>query len=154
MGACISEYLRAKGQEDLRGVLFQNETAFRDTQAFLLYSADFSGVQKFIYTIAASDALRTLRSRSFFLDFAMEHYVDELLGACGVSRANLLYSGGGHCYLLLPNTDGVRAAADAWKHPVQRMAVCPVRHPAVSGPRVHPLHRQPAHQHPRPGGAL
>lgn len=114
MGACISEYLRAKGQEDLRGVLFQNETAFRDTQAFLLYSADFSGVQKFIYTIAASDALRTLRSRSFFLDFAMEHYVDELLGACGVSRANLLYSGGGHCYLLLPNTDGVRAAADAW----------------------------------------
>ena len=31
-----------------------------------------------------------------------------MLDACGLSRANLLYSGG-HCYLLLPNTDAVRA---------------------------------------------
>ena len=44
----------------------------------------------------------------------MEHYVDELLTVCGVSRANLLYSGGGHCYLLLPNTDTVRQRIEEW----------------------------------------
>ncbi len=38
----------------------------------------------------------------------------ELLLACGVSRTNLLYSGGGHCYILLPNTESVKAALSAW----------------------------------------
>lgn len=113
-GACISEFLLDSGETDLRTTLFQKEAQFRKTEAFLLYSADFSGVQKFIYTVMAQGALRTLRSRSFFLEFAMEHYVDELLLACGVSRANLLYSGGGHCYILLPNTERVKQAADAW----------------------------------------
>lgn len=54
-----------------------------------------------------------MRSRSFFLEFAMEHYIDELLSACGMSRANLLYSGG-HCYLLLPNTPGVIQTLESW----------------------------------------
>ena len=35
----------------------------------------------------------------------MEHYADEILEATGLARTNLLYSGGGHCYLLLPNTE-------------------------------------------------
>lgn len=113
-GACISEFLLDTGERDFRAMLFQNEVQFRKTAAFLLYSADFSGVQKFIYTVMAQGALRTLRSRSFFLEFAMEHYVDELLLACGVSRANLLYSGGGHCYILLPNTERVKQTVDAW----------------------------------------
>ena len=30
--------------------------------------------------------------------------MDELLDGCGLTRANIIYSGGGHCYLLLPNT--------------------------------------------------
>lgn len=47
-----------------------------DEKAFLLYSADFSGIQKFIYTVASEKALRSLRSRSFFLELAMEHYAD------------------------------------------------------------------------------
>ena len=36
-----------------------------------------------------------------------------VLSACGLSRANLIYSGGGHCYLLLPNTKAARASAQA-----------------------------------------
>ena len=34
----------------------------------------------------------------------MEHIIDELLEQLSLSRANLIYSGGGHCYLLVPNT--------------------------------------------------
>jgi CRISPR-associated protein Csm1 len=75
-----------------------------------LYSADLSGIQKFIYTVATKGAQKALRSRSFFLELMMEHYADTVLRTCGLSRANLIYSGGGHCYLLLPNTQNVKDA--------------------------------------------
>lgn len=104
IGCCISEYLRCTGETDFKSRLFEQEKQFREEPAFLLYSADLSGIQRFIYTVADDGALRALRSRSFFLGLLMEHYVDEILEGCGLSRANLLYSGGGHCYLLLPNT--------------------------------------------------
>lgn len=109
IGSCISEYLLSQGEADFKVRLFEKEQQFREEPAFLLYSADLSGIQRFIYTVSDAKALRSLRSRSFFLGLLMEHYVDEILIGCGLSRANLLYSGGGHCYLLLPNTpDTVR----------------------------------------------
>jgi len=114
MAACVSEYLLAIGETDFRSRLWKREEEFREEEAFLLYSADFSGIQKFIFTVATRGALASLRSRSFFLELLMEHYIDELLSGCGVSRANLLYSGGGHCYLLLPNTPAAQAAAETW----------------------------------------
>ena len=40
----------------------------------------------------------------------MEHVVDELLEKLALSRANLIYTGGGHCYMLLPNTKDVKNA--------------------------------------------
>ena len=113
-GACISEYFLAQGKDDFRALLWDNEAAFREEKVFLLYSADFSGIQKFIYTVSTRNALRSLRSRSFFLELTMEHYIDELLTACGLSRANLLYSGGGHCYMLLPHTPRVKEAIEHW----------------------------------------
>lgn len=114
VGACICEYLAAEGITDYRQELLTGEAAFREKNAFLLYSADFSGIQKFIYTVSTKGALKALRSRSFFLELTMEHYIDELLCLCGLSRANLLYSGGGHCYLLLPNTEAVKTGLDRW----------------------------------------
>ena len=107
IGSSVSEYMLDRGITDGREFL-KNEEEFRKEQVFLLYSADFSGIQKFIYTVSTSGALRSLRSRSFFLNLVMEHYIDEILEACGLSRASLLYSGGGHCYLLLPNTETVK----------------------------------------------
>ena len=114
IAACLSEYLADRGIHDLRTALFTQEAAFREEQAFLLYTADVSGIQKFLYTVHTSGALKSLRSRSFFLELLMEHYIDELLAGCGLSRANLIYSGGGHCYLLLPNTLAAVDAAREW----------------------------------------
>ena len=114
VGACISEYLLDRGETDYFTALVQQEQSFRLQQAFLLYSADFSGIQKFIYSVSTRNALKSLRSRSFFLELCMEHYIDELLQLCGLSRANLLYSGGGHCYVLLPNTEKAVRAIQAW----------------------------------------
>lgn len=113
-GSCISEYLLTEGEKNYQSRLFANEKAFREEKAFLLYSADISGIQKFLYTVHTEGALRSLRSRSFFLELLMEHYIDELLELCGLSRVNLLYSGGGHCYILLPNTKTVIDAVERW----------------------------------------
>lgn len=114
VGSCISVYLEDQGIRDYQAELMEHENAFRKKEAFLLYSADFSGIQRFIYTVSTKGALKALRSRSFFLEMTMEHYIDELLGLCGVSRANLLYSGGGHCYVLLPNTENVKQCLERW----------------------------------------
>lgn len=77
---------------------------------FALFSCDFSGIQTFIYNITSKGALKSLRSRSVLLELLMEHLIDELLETVGLSRANLIYSGGGHCYLLLPNTEKAMAS--------------------------------------------
>lgn len=114
VGACMAEYFATKETQDYRVALWEHEKEFRSQQVFLLYSADFSGIQKFILSVSTKGALKSMRSRSFFLELSMEHYIDELLNACGVSRANLLYSGGGHCYLLLPNTEEVKQRIEAW----------------------------------------
>ena len=69
---------------------------------------DISGIQNFIYTVGESGVLKGLRARSFYLEIMMEHVVDELLEKLALSRANLIYTGGGHCYMLLPNTEHVK----------------------------------------------
>lgn len=106
---CIAAYLQ-QGNEvvDYKQELFINTKQFYSKKVFLLFSMDMSGIQDFIYTIASKDALKSLRSRSFYLEMLMEHLIDELLEETEMSRANLLYSGGGHAYLILPNTNKIK----------------------------------------------
>ena len=72
---------------------------------FLLATFDLSGIQEFIYKIDSKNALRKLRSKSFFLELLSEHLADSILESCKLTRCNLLFVGGGHSYLLLPNTN-------------------------------------------------
>ncbi len=112
VSSCIYSYLDENGIKDYKEELFQNATKFYEKEAFMLYSVDVSGIQDFIYTITTKNALKTLRARSFYLEIMMEHIIDTLLDELNLSRANLIYSGGGHCYILLPNTDKARQTAD------------------------------------------
>ena len=112
IGSCIWHYLQDTGLTDYKTVLFEGEDSFRDVEAFLLATFDISGIQDFIYTIHSDGAAKMLRARSFYLELLTEHLVDELLNKVGVSRANLNYSGGGHAYLLLPNTGATRRALE------------------------------------------
>lgn len=101
----IKEYFKAKDIADYKEKLFNRSVNFYAEKTFCLASLDISGIQKFIYTITTKNALKTLRARSFYLEILMEHLIDELLDSLELCRVNLIYSGGGHCYLLLPNTD-------------------------------------------------
>lgn len=106
-GSCILQYLEQNDITDYQKKLFEESTDFYGQAVFRLYSIDLSGIQDFIYTIASQNALRTLRARSFYLEIMMEHIIDCLLQEIHLSRANIIYAGGGHCYILMPNTDTV-----------------------------------------------
>ncbi len=71
---------------------------------YLLIGGDISGVQKFIYTITSRGALKSLKGRSFYLELLAEHAVSELLNALKLTRCNIIFSGGGHFYILSHNT--------------------------------------------------
>ncbi len=71
---------------------------------FLLVGGDLSGVQRFLYTITSKGALKALKGRSFFLELFLEHAVDALLEQLGLFRCNVVFTGGGHFYLVAPNT--------------------------------------------------
>ena len=104
VASCIYAYLQKNGVTNYKQALFQKEKEARAKNMFLLCSLELSGIQDFIYTIASKNALKTLRARSFYVELLLEHLADELLGRLHLSRANLIHIGGGHCQLLLPNT--------------------------------------------------
>ena len=112
---CLFHYLEEKNITDYKSYVFQNVEEAWNTPSFLLYSMDVSGIQSFIYTISSKGALKGLRARSFYLEIMMEHVMDELLEKLSLSRASLLYQGGGHAYLLLPNTDRVKESLKSFK---------------------------------------
>ena len=106
IAACIYDYFNENDISDYRAALFNGNATkpYYDKDMFLLATCDMSGIQDFIYNISGSGALKQLRARSLYLELMMEHIVDELLEKLHLNRANALYIGGGHAYLLLPNT--------------------------------------------------
>ncbi|WP_029214722.1 type III-A CRISPR-associated protein Cas10/Csm1 [Kallotenue papyrolyticum] len=84
-----------------------------DDAAVLLVGGDISGVQDFIYTITAQGATKALRARSLYLQLLSEAIARWLLRQAGMPLTNLLYSGGGHFYLLLPAT--CQAQVQEWR---------------------------------------
>ncbi|EAX48913.1 CRISPR-associated protein, Csm1 family [Thermosinus carboxydivorans Nor1] len=108
IAAAMYDFFHAQGITDWQHWCYGSGNAdFRRQNAFLLAAGDISGIQNFIYTIPSAGALKSLRGRSFYLEMLLETIADEILSAAGLSRANLLYTGGGHFRLLLPNTPAI-----------------------------------------------
>lgn len=105
IACCIYQFMKDNGITNYKKYLLENGKEFYDESAFLLSTIDLSGIQNFIYTITTKNVLKTLRSRSFYLEILIEHIVDSLLTKIHLTRANLIYTGGGHAYILLPNTE-------------------------------------------------
>jgi len=105
LAGCIYSWTEEQGITDYKDLLFDKEKDFYNNEVFFLYSMDMSGIQDFIYhQFGTDDVLKNLRARSFYLEILLENLIDEVLENLQLSRANLIYSGGGHAWLLLPNT--------------------------------------------------
>lgn len=103
VASCIYYYLKFNNIDNYREKLFKKSDEFYEKQAFLLLACDTSGIQNFIKIVGNKKVLKSLRSRSFYLEIMMENIIDEILDSLKLSRANVMYSGGGHAYLLIPN---------------------------------------------------
>ena len=115
IASCMYRYFTANKISDYKKYCFSDNKSFRKNDSLLLVSGDISGIQDFIYTVPSKGALKSLRGRSFFLEILMENFIDELLESLNLSRANILYSGGGHFYLLADNTQETKALINSIK---------------------------------------
>lgn len=119
ISACIYQYLQASNHSP-KERCFDKEMETMNENMFLLFSCDFSGIQDFIYTSSGQGALKSLRTRSFYLEIMLEHVMDELLEALNLARPNLLYTGGGHAYALLPNTKAVKNTIEIFNKKIKQ----------------------------------
>lgn len=113
VASCMKLYFDEQQIQDYKKYCFNSGSKiFRNEKIYLLVSGDISGIQDFIYTIPLKGALKTLRGRSLYIDLLLEEFIDEYLEQIGLSRANVLYSGGGHFYILAPNIEDTKKAID------------------------------------------
>lgn len=109
VASCMKLYFDEQQIQDYKKYCFNSGSKiFRNEKIYLLISGDISGIQDFIYTIPSKGALKTLRGRSLYIDLLLEEFIDEYLEQIGLSRANVLYSGGGHFYILVPNIEDTK----------------------------------------------
>lgn len=111
IASCLHKYCKANGISDYKKKFIIEKQVTRNEKSLLMISGDFSGIQDFIYTVSSKGALKALRGRSFYLEMLCEHIIDELLENLSLSRTNLLYSGGGHFYIIGANTEENRKIA-------------------------------------------
>ena len=116
ISACFYLYDKENNIQNFKEEYFSDID--RNKKKFLLVSGEFSGIQNFIYTISSKMAMKSLRGRSFYLELFAEHIIDEILSTLELSRINLLYSGGSHFYLLLPNTEKTKEILDIYKEKI------------------------------------
>ena len=78
----------------------------KQEKRFLLTGIDINGIQKFIYSISSKKALQSLKGRSFYVQAITNALIHEILWDKEINlyETNIIYSGGGKGYLLLPIT--------------------------------------------------
>ncbi|MBW1956648.1 MAG: type III-A CRISPR-associated protein Cas10/Csm1 [Deltaproteobacteria bacterium] len=97
----LKEMIAALKSPQLEGAL--------ERPLFSLIGADISGIQNFIYDVAARGALKGIRGRSFYIQLLAESIAESILESLGLNAACNIYCSGGHFYLLAPNTDEIHS---------------------------------------------
>lgn len=119
LAACLYDYFQEHNISDYKEQCYSKQVEkLRQTDTYILLSADLSGIQSFIYTIPSKGALKSLRGRSFYLELLLENIADSMLEELELSRCNLLYNGGGAFHVLLPNTQRVRDFLADFQHQI------------------------------------
>jgi len=70
-----------------------------------LICLDLSGIQNFIYAVTSEKALKGLRGRSVYLQLLMETIARYVAKKFNCSDLNILFNGGGNCYVLVADQD-------------------------------------------------
>lgn len=90
-------------------------------EPLLFVGCDLSGIQKYLYDIVPRRAAKNLKGRSFYLQLLLDtvnQYVRDRLNLPGFS---VIYSSGGGFYMIMANTESVRAGLDALHQQLERL---------------------------------
>ena len=101
LAVCLSDFDDAKIQALNHDWQTKGGASWSEPVA-LLVGGDISGVQDFIYTISSKGAAKALRGRSFYLQLLTEAVLRFVLRELALPYTNVIYSGGGHFFLLAP----------------------------------------------------
>jgi len=127
IAVCIGDFLREKNPH-----IFREEDPMKcfnaiekcltplEVKPFLMVEGDIRGIQKYIYDISGKKALRGLRARSFYLEAVLESTLCDLLEELGVPRTQVLFVGGGHWILMLPNTESTITKLEEFKQALNK----------------------------------
>lgn len=74
----------------------------------LVCSLDFLGIKDFKFQPAFTERLNEVTAASFYVDIFRENVLDDLLDEVGITRCNLIFSGGRHLHLFLPNVSAIK----------------------------------------------
>jgi CRISPR-associated protein Csm1 len=107
----------------LKALVFSPGKDVLREQSMWLVGGDLSGIQDFIYGISSKGALKGLRGRSVYLQLLAEALAVRLLKEFSLTCSNLLYCGGGHFYLLVPNKPGSAEILQRCQDQVDRVLV-------------------------------
>lgn len=101
---------------DFRG----NSKPSEDYPVLTLIHGDFSGIQSFITNISSKLAARSLKGRSAGLVLMQQFIAEHVLKNFGLDLQNLLYSGGGHFYIIAPFYKGVEEQIEKLKDDIDK----------------------------------
>ena len=87
--------------------LLENDINYINKPLFSLIHGDISGVQDFIFNIATKGANKSLKGRSFYLDFLTELCAKYVINDLNLPITNILFYGGGHFYILSYNDGNI-----------------------------------------------
>jgi len=92
---------------------------------YLIVSGDVSGIQNFITSVASPDEAqkgmsKRLRGRSLYISLLTDAVANRIISEMGLSQSNILFCGGGHFTLILPNTEGARGVLERISDEVNR----------------------------------
>ena len=117
IAACLYQYHTRTESLDEKSIRTPEEPRF------LLAAGDVSGIQQYIFGIAAAagGVARKLRARSLFVQLCSEVSAHRILRTLKLPLWNLLMNSGGNYYLLLPNLpeavpalEQIRSDIDTW----------------------------------------
>lgn len=109
IGVCLQQCIEENHPEILESSAPYRaiESTFQKQDPFLLVEGDIRGIQRYIYDVSSKGALRGLRARSFHLELLLEETADRILAEAALPETQVLFSGGGHFLMLLPNTESM-----------------------------------------------
>lgn len=83
-------------------------------RALLICSFDFLGIKDFKFAECLKNDLCLMQTASLYIDIFRENVLDEFFDYIGLTRANIVFTGGRHIHMYLPFFDGVEHMIDSF----------------------------------------